>query len=95
MAEYARDTYSKTGAHLLGSIAIVHPFTISVLLERAKTAVGAVGEVRGCDIVGGARELRLCYEGVWQGGRGKGAWHDGWSLTPPPFFFVAERDPAV
>ena len=47
MAEFARDTYSKTGAHLLGSIAIVHPFVVSVLLDRAETAVGAVGEVRG------------------------------------------------
>ena len=47
VAEYARDTYSKTGAHLLGSIAIVHPFIISALLDRAETAVGAVGEVRG------------------------------------------------
>ena len=47
MVEYARETYSKTGAHLLGSIAIVHPFIISALLDRAETAVGAVGEVRG------------------------------------------------
>ena len=45
MVEYAKETYSKTGAHLLGSVAIVHPFVLSTLLTRAETAVGGVGEV--------------------------------------------------
>ena len=62
MAEFARDTYSKTGAHLLSSIAIVHPFIISILLDRAETAVGTIGEVRGASLGAGHEQ-----EGEWHG----------------------------
>ena len=67
MVEYARETYSKTGSHLLGSIAIVHPFVISTLLMRAETAVGSVGEVRE-----GGRGKRREGEGGREEGRGEG-----------------------
>ena len=46
VVEYARDTYSRTGSTLLDSIAIVHPFTISTLLNRATTPTGSIREVR-------------------------------------------------
>ena len=68
MVEYARETYSKTGSHLLGSIAIVHPFVISTLLMRAETAVGSVGEVREGGGEGGRRGGREG-EGGGQGGK--------------------------
>jgi hypothetical protein len=45
VVEYARETYSRTGSTLLDAIAIVHPFTISTLLNRATTPTGGIREV--------------------------------------------------
>ena len=44
--EYARETYSRTGSTLLDSIAIVHPFIISTLLNRVTTSTDAIREVK-------------------------------------------------
>ena len=46
VVEYARDTYSHTGSSLLDSIAIVHPFVVSTLLNRVTTPTETVREVR-------------------------------------------------
>ena len=43
--EYARDAYSRTGHSLLDTIARVHPFIISTLLEETRKVVDEIGEV--------------------------------------------------
>lgn len=40
-----RETYSKVGRELLASIATVHPYIISVLLERLRETIKTVGMV--------------------------------------------------
>ena len=45
VTEFSSDVYSRTGTSLLDSIAIVHPFIISVLIGRISEVVGDVGEV--------------------------------------------------
>ncbi len=47
VTEFARDAYSRTGHSLLDSIAIVHPFILTTLMQRVEGAVEQVGEVRG------------------------------------------------
>ena len=44
--EYARDAYSRSGHTLLDSVARVHPFIMSVLLEETRKHVDEAGEVR-------------------------------------------------
>ena len=44
--EFACDAYSHTGCSLLDSIAIVHPFVISILIGRISEVIDRVGEVR-------------------------------------------------
>lgn len=46
--DFSSDVYSRTGSSLLDSIAIVHPFIISVLIGRISEVVSHVGEVRTC-----------------------------------------------
>ncbi len=46
VTEFARDAYSRTGHSLLDSIAIVHPFVMSTIMQRVERAVETVGEVR-------------------------------------------------
>ena len=38
--------YSRTGASLLDTIAMMHPFVISVLIGRISEVIDSVGEVR-------------------------------------------------
>ena len=68
MTEFARDAYSRTGHSLLDSIAIVHPFILTTLMEKVEGAVGCVGEVsggsRGVYVGGGA----VCGWRVCRGG---------------------------
>lgn len=45
MEEYARDAYSRTGHSLLDTIARVHPFIVSTLLEETRKVVDEIGEV--------------------------------------------------
>lgn len=40
-----RETYSKVGRELLASIATVHPYIISVLLERLRETIKTIGMV--------------------------------------------------
>lgn len=40
-----RETYSKVGRELLAAIATVHPYVISVLLERLRDTIQTVGMV--------------------------------------------------
>ena len=46
VTEFAMDVYSRTGSSLLDSIAIVHPFIISILIDRISEVIDQVGEVR-------------------------------------------------
>lgn len=40
-----RETYSKVGRELLASIATVHPYVISVILEKLRETIKTVGMV--------------------------------------------------
>jgi hypothetical protein len=42
--DFSSDVYSRTGASLLDSVAMVHPFVISVLMNRISEVISHVGE---------------------------------------------------
>ena len=44
--EYARDAYSRTGCSLIGTIASVHPFIITVMLNKVYHVIQDIGEVQ-------------------------------------------------
>ena len=46
IASQTRESCSKTGKHLLGTISSYHPFVISVLLESVSTTIQVIGKVR-------------------------------------------------
>lgn len=46
MSVSTRETYSKVGRELLAAIATVHPYVVSVLLERLRETIQTVGMVR-------------------------------------------------
>lgn len=45
MSVSTREIYSKVGRELLAAIATVHPYVISVLLERLRETIQTVGMV--------------------------------------------------
>ena len=45
VTEFSSDVYSRTGASLLDSIAMVHPFVISILIDRISGVIETNGEV--------------------------------------------------
>lgn len=45
MSVSTRETYSKVGRELLAAIATVHPYVVSVLLERLRETIQTVGMV--------------------------------------------------
>lgn len=45
IASQTRESSSKTGRHLLGTISSVHPFVISVLLENVSATLDIIGKV--------------------------------------------------
>ena len=45
LVEFARDAYSDTGTMLLDSIAIIHPFVISTIVQKTRDNIGGAGEV--------------------------------------------------
>ena len=45
VTEFSSDVYSRTGSSLLDTIAMVHPFVISILIGRISEVIGNVGEV--------------------------------------------------
>ncbi len=45
VVDYAKEAYSRTGHTLLDSIAIVHPFITSTLLQRVESVIDQAGEV--------------------------------------------------
>ena len=54
VTEFSSDVYSRTGASLLDSIAMVHPFVISILINRISDVIetnGEVGVVTVCECV--------------------------------------------
>ena len=61
MMDFSSDVYSRTGSSLLDSIAIVHPFIISVLIGRISEVVNHVGEV--CTILMDKGDLKFYIQG--------------------------------
>ena len=45
IASQTRESCSKTGKHLLGTISSTHPFVISVLLESVSATIATIGKV--------------------------------------------------